>query len=490
MTRTRNILAIFVIVAVSLVSHAALAAIDPNLSISPNPLVFDDVAPGGTSGPETIRVTNTSTSGDNIFISNVGLSDDVNFHVTSNACSNRTLTPNTYCDASVTFTPTSGTGGYFGSFVVLGSSDPIGVSALQGQAVAPMVTLTPTSVNFGNQSVGTPSSANDVMMKNSGNAALSITSITTAAPFSVTDDCGATLGAGSTCTISQTFTPTAEGAAAVNVSIVTNAQTSPNTIPLSGTGVAAGQPDASFSTSAIDFGGQVVNTTSSAQTVNMKNTGTVNLTVGPITPPAGFATSDNCGAMLAPAAECAIDVTFSPTATEAYSGNLAVATNAADSPHNIALTGFGSLANGPSASFSQTSMDFGEQRLRTASSPQTDTITSVGSEGLVISSIEKTADNSGSYSGDDNCIGRTIAPGDTCAINVTFNPQEKGTLAATASVTDNSQASPHTLIATGIGVRVSGGSCSLTNVSIHASSLPLYLLFSSMAALALRRKML
>lgn len=450
-------------------SHAEL---NPNITIAPNPLTFDSVRPGDTSGPETIRVTNTAApGGSSIAINDIGLTDETNFRIDLDECSGRTLNPSTFCNAQASFAPAGGRGGYFSGFIVISNETPIGASTLQGQVVAPQVAFLPTSVDFGHQAIGQSSAANAIAMTNTGDASLTITSITTTDPFAVTDDCENTLAVGDSCTISTTFSPAAEGAASGSVSVVTDAQTSPDSVALSGTGVASDQPVASFSTNALDFGGQMVGTESAAQTVELSNTGTVELTVQSITPPAGFATSDDCGNQLSAGATCSINTTFAPNAAQAYSSTISVATNAGDSPHTIAVTGFGANFSGPKAVSSQTSIDFGQQALRKPSNPATTTITSEGTEALIMTSVVKTADSTGSFSGSDNCSGKTLPPGESCTIDVVFNPQEKGTLGATASVSNNAPDSPQTLIATGVGVRISGGNCSLQTSTAFGNTL-------------------
>lgn len=453
-------------------ARVASAELNANLIIAPNPLTFASVRPGGTSGPETLRVSNTASSGGSpISISDVGLTDETDFRIDVDGCSGKTLNPGTFCDVEASFTPTGGRGAFFGGFVVFSNESPIGSSVLEGQVVSPEIALMPDAVDFGNQAVGKSSIASQVTMSNSGDATLSITSIATSAPFSAIDDCGGTLEPGSHCTISAVFTPTVEGGVSGSVSIATDAQTSPDAITLSGTGVPADQPSASFSTEALDFGGQAVNTTSAAQSIEMSNTGNVNLTIAAVTTAEGFTGSDDCGDVLAPGATCAIDVAFSPTAAQPYVGNLVVATNAGDSPHAIALRGFGASDAGPRAVFSQTTVDFGEQALRRPSNPSITTLTSGGSEALVVQSVTKTADSTGSFSGDDFCSGKTLEPGRSCTIEIVFNPQEKGSLGATASVASNAPESPQTLIATGVGVRISGGSCALSGEATQGSIL-------------------
>jgi hypothetical protein len=104
----------------------------------------------------------------------------------------------------------------------------------------PLVTLSPTSINFGNQQTGVTSSPHPVTMTNVGGANLSISSILVsggdAGDFGQTNNCGATLLPNNSCTINVTFTPTTTGARASAVSVSDNAPGSPQAVTLSGTG--------------------------------------------------------------------------------------------------------------------------------------------------------------------------------------------------------------------------------------------------------------
>jgi len=100
------------------------------------------------------------------------------------------------------------------------------------------------SVSFGYQTVATPSTAQTVTLKSTGDAALIITSVAVtgakASDFTVTNTCGNSLAPGAICTASVTFTPSAPGSRTASVSVSDNAAGSPQMLILSGMGVAAG----------------------------------------------------------------------------------------------------------------------------------------------------------------------------------------------------------------------------------------------------------
>ena len=104
-----------------------------------------------------------------------------------------------------------------------------------------IVKLTPPSLGFGPQTVGTSSSPMDVTVTNVGKRTLNSIVITIVGTnwtdFSeIHPTCGSTLAAGTSCTISVTFTPTATGPRTADVSIADDGGGSPQLVPLSGTG--------------------------------------------------------------------------------------------------------------------------------------------------------------------------------------------------------------------------------------------------------------
>jgi len=103
-------------------------------------------------------------------------------------------------------------------------------------------------------------------------------------------------------------------------------------------------PLVQLSRPSLDFGSQTVNTTSVPQTVTLTNTGTAVLTISSIVPSGDFAQTNTCPiapTTLAAGANCTIGVTFTPTATAARDGTLAITSDAPGSPHTVALSGTG-----------------------------------------------------------------------------------------------------------------------------------------------------
>lgn len=101
----------------------------------------------------------------------------------------------------------------------------------------PVAALSPSSLAFGNQAMGSASAAQSVALANSGTAVLTILGISTSDPnFQQTNTCGMVLAAGAHCSISVTFTPLIVGNVNGALNISDNTSNSPQVLPLSGTG--------------------------------------------------------------------------------------------------------------------------------------------------------------------------------------------------------------------------------------------------------------
>ena len=222
------------------------------------------------------------------------------------------------CTIVVQFSPTA-VGTPTGTVTISGNAGLTvlpGVN-LTGIAVTPTytVSVTPSSLAFGNETAGTTSATQNLTVKNTGNSAIGGMTITgVAAPFTrVTNggfpggapNCGATLAVGASCTVKVAFAPTAAGSASATLTIGGTGATHP--VPsvsatLTGTGVA---PLVSFA-SATNPGALAGNTlafgnqpgpVSSTVTLNVVGTGSVTFGTATV---AGSRFSKGCGYLFGP----------------------------------------------------------------------------------------------------------------------------------------------------------------------------------------------
>jgi hypothetical protein len=286
----------------------------PNVGLSPG-LNFGNQNDGTTSPPQTITVTNTGNS--TLTVTSVVISGaNAKDFSQTNTCTSGGVAPQSTCAISVKFTPTiSGTEN---ATVTLTDNAPDSPESttLTGVGVGsgPAVTLSPTSLTFATQLVGSTSPAQNVTLTNTGSSSLSITSIATTGDFAQTNNCASTIAANGSCTISVTFTPTTINTRTGTVVVTDNAPASPQTVTLTGTGTYL-----SWTPASLTFGAQTVGTSSAPQAITFTNNATTKLTIKSIvitgTNNADFTQTDNCGTSLGPKASCTINVTFTPTAT-------------------------------------------------------------------------------------------------------------------------------------------------------------------------------
>jgi phospholipase C len=318
---------------------------------------------------------------------------------------------------------------------------------------APLASVSPGSLSFASQAVGTSSAPQTVTLNNTGSAPLSVTSITitgtNASDFSETTTCGSSVAAGGNCTISVTFTPTAAGSLSASVSVTDNAAGSPQTIALSGTGT-AGAPAVTLTPTSLTFATTVQGATSKTQTVTLTNTGSGALTITSAsltgTNATDFSETNTCGSSVNAGASCTFSVTFKPTATGTLTASLSIADNAAGSPQTASLTGTGTIVG-----LSPPSVNFGSVKVGTSSAPMNITLKNASrTMAIGITSLTITGTDAGDYSETNTC-GTTVKGGASCTISVTFTPKAKGGRGAAVSISDNGGGSPQQVSLTGSG---------------------------------------
>src|SRR5439155_633824 len=308
----------------------------------------------------------------------------------------------------------------------------------------PPASLSPLSVSFGNQAVGTTSASRAVTLTNNVSKKLNISSIAisgaNSGDFKQTNNCGTSIQGHGNCTINVTFTPAGTGARSATLTVTDSASNSPQTASLSGTGTA---PAVTLTPSSVPFGNQLVSTASAAQAVTLSNTGTSPLTISSIaiggTNPGDFGQTNNCPispSTLAASASCTINITFTPTAAGSRSASLAVSDNATGSSQTASLSGTGTV---PTVTLTPSSVPFGNQQVSTTSAPQVVTLSNTGSAPLTITSIALGGTNPAHLGQTHNCplSPSTLAASTSCTINVTFTPTATSARAATLAVTDN-----------------------------------------------------
>jgi trimeric autotransporter adhesin len=236
---------------------------------------------------------------------------------------------------------------------------------------------------------------------------------------------------------------------------------------------------ASFDKSSLTFLAQPLNIQSTAQVVTVTNNGGVALTgIAITTTGTGFANTTTCTATLAPAANCTISVTFTPTAVGASAGMVSVADSAANTPQTITLNGTGQTGV-PVDVVTPNPLAFTPQSVGVPSAALPVTVSNATGTGpLVITAITFGGTNGSDFSQTNTCgtLPATVAVGATCTINVVFNPTSGTPAARTATLTlaDNATNSSINITGTATVATISFAPTSLTfaSQSVATASTP------------------
>lgn len=305
--------------------------------------------------------------------------------------------------------------------------------------------LSPSSLAFGNENVGTRSKPQTDTLTNIGSSSLAIEKIgitgANAKDFAQTNNCPSSLPAGKSCGIKVTFKPTQQGQRSASLSVSYKGSGSPATVPLSGTGVSL---TVTLTPSKLAFATQLIGTVSSPQVATLANTSNQAVTISDISTAGPFQQANNCPSSLQPNSSCQIQVDFAPTTKGPARGKLSVADDAVGSPQTVALAGTGTVVELPEG------VTFGDQKVGTKSSPVPVTLTNKGKTVLSISKIAITGNEAGDFKQKNNC-GTSVPPGGQCKISVTFTPTARGMRSATLSVSDDGGGSPQDVSLSGTG---------------------------------------
>jgi hypothetical protein len=425
-------------------STGVVPGVTPNLQASPSSVNFPATAINATTAATTVTVTNTGTA-DAVGVS-FSNSNPGEFLVSNNTCG-ATIAKNASCSLAVAFKP-SGGGARAANLAFTGNGGiTLGIS-VRGTGLTDLAV--PTTLTFGNQSVGTTSAAQVVTITNNGSGTVNVTGVTSdnATEFPLTNNCGS-LAPAASCTVNVSFKPAATGTRTATITVTSTGAGSPQAISVSGTGTPAAAAGQLSFQSSVSFGSQTVGTTSAANNVTVTNTGGTAVAISSIasSAPAEFGVSAPGCTTLNPGANCTIAITFTPAATGARSATVTVTSNGLGSPQAIAVNGTGA----PNATAGQLSLpqsvSFGSQNVGTSSAASVIPVTNTGGTAVAVSGV--TSSNPAEFAVTTTCA--NVAPGAQCTISVTFSPTATGARNASITVTSNGTGSPQAIAASGTG---------------------------------------
>src|SRR5216683_5436650 len=358
-----------------------------------------------------------------------------------------TLSAGQSSSVNIQFAPTD-TSSTTGSVSLLSSATTLATSVtLKGAGVRHELSITPSSVSFGNVAVGT-ANAQTVTLTNSGTANLNISQGgVTGAGFGMS---GLTfpfsLAPGQSSTFNAQFAPTAAGSASGSVSISSNAYKTPTVASLTGSGtLAALTPNPS----SFNFGNVLVGS-SGTQTITLSNSGTASVTIsGASASGAGFSIAGlTVPATLNAGQTTSFTASFGPTSTSGFTGGVSITSNAPGSPLTIPLSGTGTAAQ-PQFTINPAGVSFGSVNVG-ATATQTVSLANSGNAALTIS--QATASGTG-FSLTGLTLPQTINAGSSISFTSQFLPASTGSASGNLSISSNAPGSPATIALSGTGVQ-------------------------------------
>ncbi len=375
------------------------------------------------------------------------------------------------------------TAGVLGPALKSSASD-VFVSKITAQAALgqyPGIKLSALSLSFPTIDPGSTTSLS-ITVTNTGNANLAITGVTATGDYQQPTGCIGTVLPNTSCMVTVVFAPTVSGVRTGLLTISSNADGSPHTVALFGsaTGLIANPGQ-------VDFGSQFAFQKGKAVGISLVNTGASSLTISTIalvppstdyqlqlsgcTPPNFLQGGINDG--------CAMSVTPNPQGVGTRSATISVVSTAGTLSIPLTMSATGGIGITP------LSLQFGNIAVSSSSASQAIT---VGNGTGVPFSLNVSLGDSTNYSMINNCTG-TIGVGQTCTINVTFNPMSQGLFNAAITITEPVSSVSQTVTLTGAGnqaISLSTTSVIFPDQTVGVASIPQPIIVTNNTSLTLQ----
>jgi phospholipase C len=227
-----------------------------NISFSTAPVIFGGKLSTGYPAPEplgstvTEKVTLTNKGSAPLTISSIALGGEYGSQYSQTNNCVKTIAAGKNCSLTTVFKPTIS--GFIPAPLTITSNDPESPEVLYLQGEGAQITV-PSTVTFPSTVVGS-TSTQTAIVKNTGTTTISFGGFSVSCwnatagictYYSQTNNCGVSLGAGQSCTVTVSFTPGVAGSSPGTLLVMDNDPSSPQYVTLSGTGAAAGRHGAS-----------------------------------------------------------------------------------------------------------------------------------------------------------------------------------------------------------------------------------------------------
>ena len=294
-----------------------------------------------------------------------------------------------------------------------------------GYGASQQVDVSPSSLKFDPQLVGSMSPTKDIVLTNSGNANLVVSSVAASGGYSVANNCS-TVTPGASCTIKVSFIAGLLGSTSGVITVTDNAATSPQLVNIAGSTL----PPLEFSPATTSFGSVAVGTSSQSKSVTVINHGAA-FSSRSIGVSGDYLQNNNCPATLGSGQSCTINVSFHPTTSGSIPGTLAI--TSLDPGFDFPLTGFTAALSGMGVGTVATQVSLQPSRLNFkiegafdfSSRTRKVILSNSATNSLTVQSVSISgpiASGSPLYSIRSTTCGGMLPPGGKCQITVAIGP--------------------------------------------------------------------
>lgn len=405
----------------------------PSVTLLPTSLFFREQVVGASAVTFTAQVVNKGTA--SLELQSISTTGDF---TQANSCATP-MAKDAICTLRVTFNP-SVAGTRTGTVVIVDNAPGSPhVIALHGIGVdsttsEPQVTLSSTGLTFEATAIGGVSADQTVTLNNVGKTALALRTVEATGEFAEQNDCGPSVAAGESCTITTRFRPLGPGVRTGAITIDDSAPGSPHTILLQGQGVGMTGPSLAVTPAVVAFGTRTVGVVGDGVDLVVRNNGSEPVTVREVSAGGEFSASGCASVTLVPNDECTVTVRFTPAIAGARSGTLTIASTAPDSPARVPLTGEGARGG---LVYTPTYLTFTGSSVGSTSAAQTVSFTNTTGVVVTLTQVSTTGD----FAVVHDC-GERLDLNVTCTMSVTFSPTAAGTRAGTLTIIDDTDGSP------------------------------------------------
>jgi hypothetical protein len=313
-------------------------------------------------------------------------------------------------------------------------------------SAGPELSVSPPSLTFGEDCVGAPTAAGSVVVTNSGDADVHVSSVSVggdaAGDYTVAaGPMPRTLAAGQAMTIKVTFIASATGARNASMEISSDAPSSPATVALSGSGVTR---TLQVNPTQLSFGDQRVGQSSDPLALSLASTGSSAVTISKVsltgTATRGFSVGTPSQTTIAPGEDTSVPVVFRPRSTGTQTAAVTIESNACAGRTSIQVTGNGTA---PKIAVSPSPVNGGTAAAGLSADPIPVVFSNAGKAPLRITDISIDGAQSSDFRFDAfPDLPKVLGPGEQFLVNMTFHPSTSAPESALLRVTSDDPSRP------------------------------------------------